>query len=140
MTEKPKRYYYYANERGCLKSPESIDEIGVGIDAGRKSCCLTIHLLQLKDDFGGPHFTMEATAHNDEWGVFSACRDVLNLLSKRTIPSGEMRDTTPFYALRIYIEKLGYKNLGILSHQMRIARVESSVRCLCGLSGFPGKQ
>lgn len=111
----PKRYYYYASARGCLKDPAGIDDLGVGINDGAKSCGFRITLMRLRDDaFNRPHYTMVLSVHNDEWRVFSECRDVLDLLSKRMIPSGEMRDPTPFYELREDLEKLGYKNLGRL--------------------------
>lgn len=117
MSDKPKRYYYYASERGCMKDPDAVDAIGVGIDDGTRSCTLTINLIRFRDRMGGsPHYSMEAAAHCDEWNVFSECRDVLDLLSKTVIRyPNEMTDTEPFYALRIHLEKFGYKNLGVLT-------------------------
>lgn len=109
MNEKSKRYYYYASERGCMKDPEAVDEIGIGIEGGKESCSLIIRLMRLRD-----RFTMQASAHNDEWRVFVACRDVLDLLSERASASGEMKNEAPFYALRTHLERLGYKNLGVL--------------------------
>jgi hypothetical protein len=111
----PKRYYYYASERGCLKDMDSIDEIGVGVHDGMKSCSIRICLMRLRDDgFGRPHYTMKMSAHNDEWRAFMECRDVLDLLSKKTIGPGEMKSDEPFMALRSCLEELGYKNLGKL--------------------------
>lgn len=107
--QKLKRYYYYASERGCMKDPEAADEIGVGIDSGKETCSLRIRLIRLRD-----RFTMEASAHNDEWRVFTVCRDVIDLLSERAIASGEMKNEEPFYGLRSALEKLGYENLGKL--------------------------
>lgn len=106
----PERYYYYANARGCLKSPKSVDEVGVGINDGPDSCAIRIRLIELEG-----RVTMEAAAHNDEWKVFTKCRDVLDLLSSQMIPSGEMCDRKPFYALREHLERLGYENLGVLT-------------------------
>jgi len=116
MSEKPKRYYYYASQRGCLRDPNAVDAIGIGVDNGETSCSLTINLIRFRDRSSGPRFTMEVSAHCDEWRVFSECRDVLNLLSKKGIRyPEEMTDTEPFYALRIHLEKLGYQNLGVLT-------------------------
>lgn len=115
MREKPKRYYYYASERGCMRDPNSIDAIGVGVDDGSRSCCLSINLIRFSDQTSAPRFSMEVSAHSDEWNVFSECRDVLDLLAKKAIRyPQDLNDTEPFYALRIHLEKLGYKNLGKL--------------------------
>lgn len=114
MADRPKRYYYYATERGCMRDPESIDALGVGVDAGVKSCSLTINLLRLRDNMHAPHYVMEAAAMNDEWRVFVECRDVLDLLATKGVKSGEMTSSEPFYALRSHLEKLGYQNLGPL--------------------------
>ena len=117
MGDKPKRFYYYAKERGCMRDPDSIDAIGIGVNDGAKSCTMTINLIRLRGSADIPRFTMEASAHSDEWNVFSECRDVLDLLSKKAVRyPQEMTDMEPFYALRIHLEKLGYQNLGVLVH------------------------
>jgi hypothetical protein len=117
MSDKQKKFYYYASERGCMKDPNSVDAIGVGIDGGDRSCTLSINLIRFQDRGSGPRFTMEVSAHSDEWNVFSECRDVLDLLAKKAIRyPNELNDTEPFYALRIHLEKLGYANLGVLTH------------------------
>ena len=113
---KTKRYYYYASERGCMKAPDSVDELGVGVEEAEKSCSLHIRLIRLREDFDRPRFTVEVSAHIDQWRVFVECRDVFELLATRTARSGETRDSEPFYALRIHLEQLGYKNLGVLVH------------------------
>lgn len=114
------RYYYYALERGCVKHPDTLDELGVGIHDGAISCALTIRLHgQMNDPSKGPQygyrFSMSVSVFDDEWNVFAQCPDVLQLLSNRVTPSGEMKSSDPFYALRADIEKLGYKNLGPIS-------------------------
>lgn len=117
MGDKPKKFYYYASERGCLRDPDSVDAIGVGIDDGARSCTLSINLIRFRDQSSAPRFSMEVSAHCDEWNVFSECRDVLDLLAKKAIRyPQELNDTEPFYALRIHLEKLGYQNLGVLTH------------------------
>ena len=117
MSSRPKRYYYYAGERGCLRDPNSVDAIGVGVEDGAKSCALTINLIRLGRHGENPRFSMEVSAHSDEWSVFSECRDVLDLLSKKVVRHPDaMTDMEPFYALRIHLEKLGYRNLGVLTH------------------------
>lgn len=115
MDDPKGKYYYYAGERGCMKDPEAVDAIGVGINDGPNSFCLTINLLRLRDHGHEPHYTMRVEAHNDAWRAFVDCRDVLDLLAKKGIRSGEMTDTEPFYVLRLHLEKLGYRNLGVLS-------------------------
>lgn len=117
MNDRPERYYYYANERGCMKHPDSVDTIGVGIEGGVQHGCLTIDLIRFEDRGSGPRFSMKVSAHCDEWRALSACRDILDLLSVKSIPSGMMSDAEPFYALRIHIENLGYKNLGVLTRE-----------------------
>lgn len=114
MTEKPKRYYYYSLERGCLRDLGAIDAIGVGVDNGPASCSLTINLMRLAHG-SSYRYTMLVAAHSDEWNVLSECRDVLDLLSKKAIRyPEEMTTMEPFYELRGHLEKLGYQNLGIL--------------------------
>jgi len=110
------RYYYYQSERGCLKHPDSLDELGVGIKDGQDSCGFIISLLcQGNGGFDNTqHFSMQLAMHNDEWAALMKCRDVLDLLSERLIPSGQMDSQAPFYALRADLEELGYKNLGLL--------------------------
>lgn len=114
MTENLK-YYYYASKRGCMKDSDAIDTLGVGIEDGARSCGLSINLIRFQDHSSGPRFTMKVSVHSDEWRVFSVCRDVIDLLSKKAIryPS-EMTDTEPFYALRTHLENLGYEDLGVL--------------------------
>lgn len=116
MEEIEGKYYYYANERGCLKDPNVTDALGIGIHDGKKSCSITVNLMRLRDEgrYSPSHFTMQAAAHNDEWRVFTECPEILELLSKRMIPAGEMTSMDPFYGLREHLEKLGYKNLGVL--------------------------
>lgn len=114
MADKPKRYYYYSLERGCLRDIGAIDAIGIGVDNGKASCSLVINLMRLRDNMHEPHYVMQAAACNDEWSVFVECRDVLELLATQGIPSGEMTSSEPFYELRSHLEKLGYENLGVL--------------------------
>jgi hypothetical protein len=113
--KKPKRYYYYANERGCMKDPDSsvIDELGIGVDDGLKSCGLKIDLIRFREK---DRFTMKVSAHSDTWSVFTLCRDVLDLLARMEVRyPQEMMGTEQFYLLRVDLENLGYKNLGKLN-------------------------
>lgn len=115
MSDRNGKWYYYANERGCLRHPDALDELGIGFDDKKTSCSLTIRLMELRKDL--PHrrqFTMVLCAHNDEWQSFDLCADVFRMLSKNGIPSGMMEAEAPFYDLRAKIENLGYKNLGRL--------------------------
>ncbi len=114
MGDKPKRHYYYANERGCMKDPDSsvIDALGVGVDDGPRSCSLTIDLIRFRDN---GRFTMRMSAHSDTWNVFTVCRDVLDLLARREVRyPQDMLGPEQFYLLREDLENLGYKNLGKL--------------------------
>lgn len=113
--ERSGKWYYYANERGCLKHTDSLDEAGIGFDGKRMSCSLTIRLMDLsRGGLDRPRFSMAVVVHCDEWRSFDVCAAVFTMLSKSGIPAGEMKVEQPFYDLRAKIEKLGYKNLGAL--------------------------
>jgi|SRR6266404_3449200 len=111
--ERSGKWHYYASGRGCLTHPDSLDEIGVGLDLNGSSCCLTIRLMGFKSD-PRRHYTMVVCAHSDEWEVFKNCPDVLEMLARNGIKSGEMRTVEPFYDLQKELEEMGYKNLGKL--------------------------
>lgn len=113
MTDKPKKWYYYAGERQCMKDPDAVDAIGVGT-SGHQSGGLTIDLIRFNEHRAEPRYTMKLSVHCDEWQALTACRDVLDVLAVLGIPSGQMNSVGPFYALRTSLEELGYKNLGLL--------------------------
>src|SRR5260221_172178 len=93
--------------RGFQSSTREI-VLGIGFDSKKESCSLTIRLMKLNKNIPNQYqFTMQVCAHNDEWRAFEICDDILKMLSKNGIPSGEMVSDGPFYNLRKEVEKLG---------------------------------